>query len=95
MIVNFEEYNKKEKELEEYKKSLCKLIDDYILYNKLIDNEAYKGCFDYFFDQHGKFTIHYKEMFYYSQQFVIDSYMDLKKFVEDPELYKNTKKYNL
>lgn len=110
MIVSFSEFNKKEKELKEYKKSICKLIDQYINLNYNLNNKT-----KFFSERSGKtydfydeelrnlgFAIefHYGNFYNLSDTIYLknNEYNDLIKFMEDPEQYKlefKSKKYNL
>ena len=79
MIYNFEEYNKKEKELKEYQKRMLYVVDDYIKFNSefrkkhRIDDDFYR-TFDFYHDsRHDTYVIRY----------------------HNPDLYKSIKNYNL
>ena len=106
MLTKFEEYKQEEKKLSDFKKSICKTIDDFINYDtdfqKNHDLKGYKYSFEFYFDsRHDKtFVVQYYKKGEYSgyQQevhFTFREYNNLLKFMEDPELYKNAKNYNL
>lgn len=104
MIVSFEEYSKKEKELENYKKSICKLIDRFIDIDPEIRKnhsigKPYKGCFDFYVDnlRRGEFVIKYSYGNYGSDEIALwpSEYKKLKDFMLNPDLYLDSKKYNL
>lgn len=105
MIVSFEEYKKKEKELSEYKNTILKLIDEFIqsddefrknYYNRIGD---YRYATDFYEDKlrDRGHRIYYISRFGNTDDFVLThkEYQRLLKFMEDPDLYRNAKKYNL
>jgi len=110
MIVSFQGYNKKKKELGDYKKSVCQVIDDFILNdeNFMKDHHNspvrdYKHSFDFYEDQKDMFVVQYQyseehNPAFYRQHEVRLSYEEcerLKEFMKDPGLHINTNKYNL
>ena len=111
MIVSFDEFNNKKIELEEYKNSILKMIDEYIMFDgefrKKYNILYYLKATDFYFSQKGnhRFTIQFlvgddpdlnKSYHYNSERSIMHSdYKNLQKFMEDPELYKATKNYNL
>jgi hypothetical protein len=103
MIVSFREYSKIDKTLKNYKKSILKVIDEYINYNDEFRKKhdiigyLYSSDFDY---RNNSIVVTYRFELTnfeipYKIYFTIAEYNDLKKFMKDPDLYKNTKKYNL
>jgi len=105
MVVTFDEYNKKELELEKYKNMILKLIDEFIILHKdeFSGNqciEFFNNSFDYGIDhQHGgSFDV---QFFYgtwnrqYDLHFTREQYKNLLEFMKNPEMYKSVHKYNL
>jgi hypothetical protein len=98
-------------ELNEYKDSILKMIDEYIKFNsdfqKKYNMLHYIRAINFYFSQKSdhRFTIQFlvgddpdlnKSYQYNSERSIMHKdYEDLKKFMEDPELYKATKNYNL
>ena len=112
MIVNFEEYKNKQKELDEYKDSILKLIDEYVEFNNDFKERHnilnYIRATDFYFSQKDDRRFKIQFLFgndpdltagllqYNSEVSIMHSeYKDLQQFMEDPELYKATKKYNV
>lgn len=107
MIISFDKFEKKQKELKNYKKSILKLIDEFITnsdedFQKKhnIIGRPYIGSFDFSIHPKWGFNIKYN----YGDHYIFrtdDIYLDgleykkLQEFMKDPELYKNTKKYNI
>jgi hypothetical protein len=103
MIVTFDEYSKKEKETNDYKVKILKVIDDFIntdtefLKNHLI-REPYKGSTDFYFDdlRGGGFVVNFRDNWSTDTvEFTGNEYKRLLEFMKNPELYKTSKKYNL
>lgn len=80
------------------------LIDYFILNDEIVKKNMevlsykYKYCYDFYENENG-FVINYYDdhgnrdnMFFSSNS---EEYKKLKRFIEDPELYKSTNKYNL
>ena len=114
MIVSFDGFKKKEEEIKEYKKSICKVIDDFILNDKDFRDvhasyqlEHYINSYDFYFLNDIFVVRHIYETPIGNRwpnlnrnssdniEFLPNEYEDLKKFMKDPDFYKNTKKYNL
>lgn len=105
MIVSFDEYNKKEKELKDYKKSICEKINQFIEIDfiKTQIRQPFKGVYDFYFDKQkrGNFVIEYSYGENYRAddlEFTNKEYLRLIDFMKDTEEYKlkiNTDKYNL
>lgn len=105
MIISFDKFEEKQKELESYKKSILKLIDEFITTDEDVKkirsiSKPYIGAFDFFVHPKWGFTIEYN----YGSNYDINTdninltdveYKRLREFMKDPELYKNTKKYNI
>lgn len=105
MIITFQGYKDKLEEAEKYKREILKLIDQFV---EIEDVELlYKSkpgdifnCYDFYIDsqRRGDFVIQY----YFGQtpasrelHLTHDQYLKLQEFMKDPDLYKNSKKYNL
>jgi hypothetical protein len=106
MIISFEEFKNKEIELNQYKDSILKMIDEYIIFNaefrKKYNIDGYIKSTDFYFSQKSdrKFTIQFfldpGQFRYQNERSIMHKdYEDLQKFMEDPELYKATKNYNI
>lgn len=106
MIVTFDGFKEKQKEVEDYRKSILKLIDDFINTDKdIIKNhiirEPYKGSTDFFVnDQRGgrlQITYRWGEPFSKTDDIYLDGLESrkLQEFMKDPELYKNQNKFNI
>lgn len=54
MVVSFEEYNKMEKEVSNYKKNLCEIIDEFVNFDSEFRKnhkiKGYQHCFDFYKD---------------------------------------------
>ena len=111
-LDDFEERTKK---LYEFKKSILKLIDEYVLYNDkfrkskktILTDDAYNGAKDFnFFYRNNKKILN---VVFWSNakigghdmsgsgnfHFEPNELKDLEKFMENPDLYKAAKKYNI
>ena len=107
MIVTFDGFKEKKKEVEEYKKSICKLIDEFITTDvEFKKNHKINGTYEYSYDFYddnlrgGFFTVDYSSdigVLSSSDQFVFSGleYRRLKEFMKDPELYRNKNKFNI
>ena len=105
MIKTFDDYIKTQDDANNYKKSVLKLIDYYILnddeYVKKHENivKTYERCFDFYFSNDNYFVIKHFDrnedvnMIFFKINSV--DYKNLLKFIDNPELYKDTKKFNL
>jgi len=97
MIKTFDQYIKQQKELLNYKKETLSKIDDYVkLYLTHITH--YKYCTNFFHSHDDEFIISYINSYDDSNTITFkkdDSYEKIKQFIDNPELYKNTNKYNL
>jgi mRNA-degrading endonuclease RelE of RelBE toxin-antitoxin system len=99
MLVTFEEYNKKEKEANDYKDKILKLIDAFIDSDKEFVEDhiirlPYKGATDFYFDnlRHGGFVVTYAVNWSTDTiEFTHKEYLRLLKFMENPDLYKSVK----
>lgn len=105
MIISFDKFEEKQKELESYKKSILKLIDEFITTDAEFNNSRsvdsrYRGSSDFFIDPKWGFTVVYS----YGDNYVYRTdhlnfngleYKRLQEFMKNPELYKNMKKYNI
>ena len=109
MIVSFEEFNRKVKDFVDYKKKLLSVIDDFMLWNDdlrkkyKIDNYIESFDFDVRENDEKRYLIlqyihsGFNDIHKYQRQtaFSKKEYEELRKFMENPELYKSVKKYNL
>lgn len=105
MIVSFVEFKNKEKELDEYKVAILKVIDEFIILNidDLSNNNRYisdfNSAYDFYVDyqRNSDFVVKfiYKDYRQHEIYFTNNQYKQLVEFMEDPELYKSTKQYNL
>jgi hypothetical protein len=110
MIVSFQGYNKKKKELDNYKKSIYQVIDNFILNdeNFMKDHHYtpirdYKHSFDFYKDQKDIFVVQYQYSKENNPTFIRqhevrlkpEEYERLKEFMKDPDLHININKYNL
>lgn len=98
MINSFEDYSSTKKEILEYKKSAMKIIDDFVnLYLKHI--KKYKECTDFFETRDNKFIVSYINTYNDSNTITFDigdeTYEKLINFLDNPQLYKNQKKFNI
>lgn len=110
MITQFDKYLEKKKKLDDYKSSILKLVDDFININpefcekhKIPDNYN-KATGFYFSGRQDEIAIVYvsgdgSQRLSISRTTTLlirdEDYHDLLRFMEDPELYKNMKNYNL
>jgi len=108
MEVSFLGYNQKKKELADYKKSVCKVIDQFILNDKdFIKNHInspvkdYRVSFDFYKNQRSYFVVQFnygmedKYFRQYEVEFAPEEYVRLLEFMKDPDLHINTNKFNL
>lgn len=105
MIKTFDEYINTQNDLIDYKKSVFKLIDDYILNDKEYGkrqnflHKRYINCYDFFMTPTDDFVVCYidKDDDTRKVYFKMDDedYKNLLKFIDNPELYKNINKFNL
>jgi hypothetical protein len=98
MIQKFDEYLKAIDDVKNYKRSILKLIDEYVkIY--LTHIKYYSSSVDFYFTRDDKFIISYLSKSGDSNTITFDinneSYKNLIKFIDEPELYKNQNKYNL
>ena len=106
-MLDFNGFKKKQQEVEEYKKSMLKIIDDFILYDedfRMVHASLQLDRYVKSTDFHFKANTIIVEYFYFIQhtfntvdhiEFLPDEYKRLEEFMKNPELYKNKKKYNL
>jgi hypothetical protein len=110
MITQFDTYIEREKELGNFKKSILNLIDDFVNINpEFCKNhqipENYNKATDFYFSDPDELVIKYvsgdgTNIDRLRRTHILlmrdkDEYNDLLKFMEEPELYKNMKNYNL
>jgi hypothetical protein len=108
MITTFEDYNNSKEELETFETKICNLIDEWIKiggYPKTL--YRYKKCFKFTKPDFEEYPAAKEEGAYLHINFTKtdfdngyitlnkDEYEDLLNFINDPELYKATKNYNL
>ena len=108
MIINFEEYNKREKEFKDYKKQIILIIDDFILNTDFIKNHnskigdprlsSYRNAENFFKSSRRTLVVDYSNKnsaFGGRIEFTKEEEKRLKDFMKNPELYKDSQKYNL
>ena len=107
MIVTFDGFNEKQKEVENYKKSILKLIDEFVTTdedfkkNHINMGSPYKWAIDFYMDnqRRGDFVVDYRwgEPFGRTDQIYFSGleHQRLKDFMKDPELYRSNKKFNI
>jgi hypothetical protein len=111
MIVSFEEYNKKRRDIADYKKSILEMIDEFVKIHEGIKEKIkirtgggkYDSAFDFYNSQKGEnnFIVHFSYLSSYGStiqnelRFTYKEYQDLLDFMRDPEIYRSAKKYNL
>jgi len=105
MIVSFKEYNKKGRDLSHYKVKILSVIDDFIIYDNDFRErntiKDYKSSFDVYYKKMKNDWVNVVQYYYgehkrqYEVTFTKDEFDKLKIFMENPELYKNSKNYNL
>jgi hypothetical protein len=108
MINKFEEFNKMKtdllKKIEERENEILKIIDDYVAYDDIFRRKHKIDFFKSLSFNINPLTddnfIWYKndKFLYGSKRKIIlskDEINDFSKFMENPELYKKSKKYNL
>jgi hypothetical protein len=111
MIVSFDEYNKKRRDIADYKNKILEMIDEFVKINQSIKKKIelrthggkYKNAFDFYHSQKNthNFVIQFSYLSTYGSSiqneltFNYQEYQDLLKFMEDPELYRAANKYNL
>jgi hypothetical protein len=74
------------------RKELFELLSAYMEY-KINDNNQITA-YDFYFDKNGSFCIHYYDEDNQSK-YIVKDYDELLKFLNNPELLKNSKLYNL
>lgn len=104
MIVNFKEYNKRARDFFGYKDKLLLVIDDFIIYDedfkKNHDIDYYKESYEFYMQKStGGWVCHVKYYNKYKHErevtFTVEENDRLEKFMENPDLYKNTKNFNI
>jgi hypothetical protein len=111
MIVTFDGFKEKQKEVDEYKKSILKLIDEFITTDEYFKKNhttmgvsqllsPYKYSTDFFIDnqRRGDFVVDYCwGTFSKTDQIHFSGleYKRLQDFMKEPELYRNNRKYNI
>lgn len=108
MIKTFDEYNKRIEEIDSFEREMRKLIDEWISMNfpELIQSRRYKDCFKFTKVDLKKYP-EAKEMNKYFHinfngingggyiSLTKEKYKDLLYFIDNQELYRSAKKYNL
>lgn len=104
-MISFSEFKKKQDEVDKYKNSILKLIDEFILLHKdeFIELSksmiSYEKAYDFYNDNRrdNDFTINYYYGGYRTNDIILSHklYKELQNYMKDPDLYRNTKKYNL
>ena len=108
MITQFDTYLERKKKLDDYKESILKLIDDFINLNPEFCKkhgipENYNKATDFYYPgDPDHIAIIYvsgdgTNRLRRTHTLLVrnEEYHDILKFMEDPELYKNMKNYNL
>lgn len=106
MIVTFDGFKEKQKEVEEYKKSILKLIDEFVTTDEDFKRnhtmgKPYKYAIDFYIDyqRRGDFVVNYRwgEPFGRTDQIYFSDleHQRLKEFMKEPELYRNKNKFNI
>lgn len=109
MIVSFEEYEQKKKDVDEYNKKMRKTIDQFILSNKnfienhkiKFDRYGYYGCVDFYRDsqRQNDFVVKYYDtsggMGTDEVHFSHKEYLELLDFFKNLDAHIDSKKYNL
>ena len=107
MIASFEDYNKMKKELIRLVDDYIRFNDDFREKYVVAYDYNFHGCYDFSFDEKGTDEKYFRIFYYYNDKFYDKTirdiftsipkkeYEELKKFMENPELYKSVKKYNL
>lgn len=105
MEVSFQKYNNKKKELTDYKNSICKVIDQFIMnddqFKKNHNNtpvREYDKSFNFYENQREYFVVQFtygKYFRYHEVEFDPDEFKRLLDFMKDPNLHINTNKFNL
>lgn len=105
MIINFEEYNKREQELNAFKKQVMLVIDDFVLNTDFKKNhplpDNYKNAKDFYWAYSsipfmGNLMVEYYSTVGSMQhggrlKLSNEEGLQLKEFMKDVELYKNAK----
>ena len=73
------------------RKELFELLSTYMEYKM---NGGKITAYDFYFDNKGSFCIHYYDEDYQSK-YIVKDYDELLKFLNNPELLKNSKLYNI
>jgi len=104
MEVSFQGYNKKKKELNDYKNSVCKVIDQFVMndenFKKNHNNTPvrdYNKSFN-FYNLREYFVVQFTYSKYFRQykiEFEPAEFRRLLDFMKDPNLHINTNKFNL
>lgn len=97
----FEEISELKKEIKATEESLFELLSDYInLYPDIVENESEFYIKEFYYKKYNPFCR--LEIVYYDDDndergTALDpnQFEDFLKFLKDPDLYKNSKKYNL
>ena len=99
MIKNFKEYGILKDEMDEYEEFTILLINEYM---KLIELPGFQYASKFYFNNNGNFVIEYlyqksKGGIGYRESWKLtpEEYSDLENFINDPEVFRNAKKYNL
>jgi len=109
MIVSFEEYEQKRKDVNIYHKKMCKVIDKFISsndnfmkkHNIYAKGYGYYGCTDFYIDSQKRNDFIVK---YYCTSggmgtdeiyFSHKEYLELLDYMKNIELYDDAKKFNL
>lgn len=106
-VYTFTEYNKKEKDLKDYRDKMMKVITDYVKFdvdfqkNHKINLLTFKNVFDLYKNQSGYYIMRYNNKMKYSStdiEIFYGEYRDIEDYMRNPELYKISKiskKFNL
>ena len=108
MEVSFQGYNKKKKELVDYKKSVCKVIDQFIKNDEQFIKDHYNSpirdfsnSFDFYKNIDNIFIVRFNYggtrdyLKPYEVSFTPEEYNRLISFMKDPNLHININKFNL
>ena len=88
-----------------YKQKILSVIDDFIVYDNDFreshEIKDYKSSFDFYYEKNKKDWLIVVQYYYgeykrhYQVTFTENEFDELKLFMENPDLYKNSKKYNM
>lgn len=105
MIIDFEEFDRKKKELKNIEKDIIKLMEEFVILKKLIDPKEFKRISNFkkidnstWLSPPKKYlNINYVTNHGWNGALNLDKeqYEDFLEFVKNPELYRAANNYNL